>query len=192
MANNGFPEGTDSIITGAGVDDTTNPSFDQTEPSSRTQAAKDKIAEKATDLKGQAADKARTYAVQGKDKATDALDGVSRLVEDAAGQIDEKVGEQYGAYARQAAQAISGLSTTLRNKDIDDLVAEARDAVRKSPALAIGAAAALGFVVARVIKAGADAAQGVADKSLADLDTPPHTSNAPKTTVGSTTDGVVL
>lgn len=181
MVTTGYPEGTDSIITGAGVDNSSTFSAnDETGQQSRTQAAKEKLTEKASDLKGQAADKARVYAVQGKDKATEALDGVSKLVEDAAAQIDEKVGEQYGVYARQAAQAIAGFSSTLRDKDVDDLFAEARDAVRKSPAIAIGAAAALGFVVARVIKAGADAAQTVADQAREDVDAPPRTSNAPE------------
>lgn len=111
------------------------------------------FAEQASELRGQATDKARNWASQGKEKAVGALDHVVNLVSDAAGTIDERVGEQYGAYARRAAETLSGYATTLRTKDVDELARDARDAVRKSPAIAIGAAAAIGFLLARAIKA---------------------------------------
>lgn len=118
---------------------------------------------KAQNLFDGAGDRARDYVTQGLDKATTALDDVVRMVNDAASTIDDKVGAQYGDYARQASGAISGFADTLRMKDADTLFEDARDAVRKSPAIAIGAAAALGFVVARIIKAGTAATTSVAD-----------------------------
>jgi ElaB/YqjD/DUF883 family membrane-anchored ribosome-binding protein len=111
----------------------------------------------ATKLGKQATDKARTYAEDGKARAGGALDELAKMMGDAAGQVDEKVGAQYGDYARSAAGAISNFSDSIKNKDIDALIADARDFVRKSPAVAIGTAAALGFVVARLVKAGLDA-----------------------------------
>lgn len=113
-----------------------------------------KVREEAARLTGEATGKARSYANQGKDRATDALDNVARMMTDAAGQVDERMGEQYGRYARSAADAIASLAGNLRKKDVDELVGEARDVVRNSPAVAIGAAAAIGFVLARLIKAG--------------------------------------
>ena len=113
-----------------------------------------KVREEAARLTGEATGKARSYANQGKERATDALDNVARMMTDAAGQVDERMGEQYGRYARSAADAIASLAGNLRKKDVDELVGEARDAVRNSPAVAIGAAAAIGFVLARLIKAG--------------------------------------
>ena len=111
-------------------------------------------------MKGQAADKARAYADQGKERATDALSNFARLIEDTASTIDEKVGAQYGDYARRAAQTVSGYATSLGNKNVDELLADVRETVRKSPAVAIGAAAALGFVLARVIKSASDSRDG--------------------------------
>ena len=108
----------------------------------------------------QATDKARAYAEDGKARAGGALDELAKMMTDAAGQVDEKVGAQYGDYARSAAGAISNFSDSIKNKEIDDLIADARDFVRKSPAVAIGTAAALGFVVARLVKAGLDADRG--------------------------------
>ncbi|WP_136161563.1 hypothetical protein [Sphingomonas flavalba] len=113
-----------------------------------------KVRAEAARLTGEAGSKARSYANQGKDRATDALDNVARMMTDAAAQVDDRMGEQYGRYARTAADAIAGLAGNLRKKDVDELMDEARDMVRNSPAVAIGAAAAIGFVLARLIKAG--------------------------------------
>ena len=168
MASNSetLPEGTDAIIPGASAtrrDEVIAPpphgaSF---EPAgSSTSGIRDKIGEKTADLRGQATDKAREYATQGKDKAVTALDNVVKLVDDAAGTIDEKVGDQYGAYARRASESISSLATTLRDKDVDELFRDAREVVRKSPAIAIGAAAAVGFLIARVVKSASAPAPG--------------------------------
>lgn len=122
-----------------------------------TTGAKQTLKDEASKLSAKATEKARGLADEGKARATGALDEFSKLMEDAAGTVDEKLGEQYGQYARSAAQAISGFSDNLRGKEVDDLIADASDFVRKSPAIAIGTAAALGFVLARIVKAGADA-----------------------------------
>lgn len=104
----------------------------------------------------QAADKARLFAEDGKAKAGGALDQLAQLLNDAAAQVDEKLGAQYGGYARNAASTVTGFSDQVKAKDIDELVDDARELVRKSPGIAIGAAAALGFVVARLIQSGLD------------------------------------
>ena len=113
-----------------------------------------KVREEAARLTGEAAGKAKSYAEQGKERASEALDTVAKLVNDAAVQVDAKVGDQYGRYARVAADSLSGFAANLRRKDVDELLGDARDLVRKSPAVAIGAAAAIGFVIARLVKAG--------------------------------------
>ncbi len=108
----------------------------------------------ASRLGKQAAESARGYAEEGKTRANGALDEVSRMMGDAASTVDEKLGPEYGKYARTAADTISGWSEHLRSKELDDFVTDARELVRKSPAVAIGVAAALGFVVARLIRSG--------------------------------------
>lgn len=154
-----LPEGTDSIVPGASVlgEDESIATAAQPAPAKgKVAKAAAKVAEKTAGVRGKAADKARDYAVTGKDKATSALDGVVKLVDDAAGTLDDKVGAQYGDYARKASEAIAGVASTLRSKDVDELFADAREAVKKNPAIAIGAAAAIGFVIARVIKSASD------------------------------------
>ncbi|VVT07544.1 conserved hypothetical protein [Sphingomonas sp. EC-HK361] len=104
----------------------------------------------------QAGDKARLFAEDGKTRAGGALDQLAEMLTEAAGKVDDKLGEQYGGYARSAAQGVAGFSDNLKAKSVDDLIGDMREMVRKSPAVAIGTAAALGFVLARVIGAGFD------------------------------------
>ena len=118
------------------------------------ESARKAFGDTASSFTGQAGARARDYAAQGKDRAVEALDNVASLVGDAANQVSGKLGEQYGGYIQQAADAVSGLAGTLRDKDADDLLDDARNAVRSSPAIAIAAAAAVGFLVARVVKSG--------------------------------------
>ncbi len=119
--------------------------------------AKAQLREGGNKLVGQATDKARAFADQGKAQAGDKLDQVAQMLSDAAATVDEKVGAQYGQYARSAADQVANLSSTIRNKDIDELVDDVRNFVRASPAIAIGVAAAVGFALARVVQSGMEA-----------------------------------
>ena len=110
----------------------------------------------AQNVIGKVKTSARDAANSGKDKATSTLSEVSAMAEDVASALDDKVGPQYGDYARKAADAVSGLAETLKSKEIDDLLNDARNFVRQRPAVAIGAAAALGFVLTRIVRAGDD------------------------------------
>lgn len=118
-----------------------------------------KVKTEARAFRDQATDKAREMASQGKDRTTEALENVARLIGDTASTIDERIGTQYGDYTRKAADAVSGFATDLRGKDVDDIVRDAGAFVKKSPAVAIGAAAAVGFVLARLIKSASDASE---------------------------------
>ncbi|WP_202900657.1 hypothetical protein [Sphingomonas phyllosphaerae] len=104
----------------------------------------------------QAADKARGFAEDGKAKATDALTQLSQMLTDAAGQVDEKLGAQYGQYARTAADRVQGFSSAIDQKSVEDLLDDARELVRKSPEVAVGLAAGVGFVLARLIGSAVD------------------------------------
>ncbi|WP_156347075.1 hypothetical protein [Sphingomonas sp. Leaf33] len=123
----------------------------------KLRGAKDLVKGEAGKLTGQAGEKLRALADDGKARATSALDELAKTIEDAAATIDEKVGPQFGGYARSASGAVTNFAENLRGKDIDDLVDDARDFVRKSPGVAIGAAAAVGFVLARLVQSGIDA-----------------------------------
>jgi ElaB/YqjD/DUF883 family membrane-anchored ribosome-binding protein len=105
-------------------------------------------------LRDQAGGKVRDFAEGGKTRASDVLEELSRVVADTADSIDERLGNNYGEYARKAADSVSGLAESLRSKDVDELYDNVRSAVRKSPGVAIGIAAVVGFTLVRLVKAG--------------------------------------
>lgn len=119
-------------------------------------SVKQTVVDKVGDLRGQAGEKARRFADDGKARATGALDELAKMLADAADQVEDRLGGQFGQYARGAADNVQGFSATLNEKSVEDLIEIARDFVRKSPAAAIGIATALGFVVARLASAGLD------------------------------------
>lgn len=132
---------------------TETPNTGGTDTTSAAQTLKDNVVKFAND----AGEKAKGYAEDGKSRAGTALDELAKMLHDAAGTVDEKVGDQYGQYARSAADAVSNFSDSLKAKQVDDVIDDVRDFVKKSPAVAIGTAAAIGFVLARLVKAGLDA-----------------------------------
>lgn len=123
----------------------------------RAADARQTIRDGAGKVGQQATERLRGLADDGKARAGGALDQIAKMLTDAAGQVDDKLGAQYGQYARSAADQVSGLSGTLRDKDVEELLEDARKLVKASPAAALGIAAALGFVVARLVQSGIDA-----------------------------------
>lgn len=193
-----LPEGTDHIINGAmergaGTSASTGSSggfvgsgqADDTGGTTGTKRDKAvaQIKETSAALRDQASGKAREYAVDGKTRAADALGEFSRAVSESAQSIDERLGAEYGDYARRAADAVSGFADTLRSKDVDELIDDARAIVRKSPVIAIGTAAAVGFALARLIKS------GMAEGQSGETTTPPAIGQSPTGTTSTTTAG---
>ena len=107
-------------------------------------------------IHSQAKDRAADLAQEGKNRATDALSGFGKVVDDSAGMIDEKLGAKYGDYARTAAKTLNNTAAHLDSKDVGELAEDALDYVRKSPGLAIGLAALGGFIVARILRGSDD------------------------------------
>ena len=98
--------------------------------------------------------KAADLANEGKAGASRAMTGLGKMVEENATLIDEKVGAKYGDYARTAGKSIQDAAAKLDAKELGELGEDAREFVRKSPALAVGIAAAAGFMLARLFGGG--------------------------------------
>lgn len=120
----------------------------------KAETGKSKVKSEMNDFKAKAADGARAAAEKGKDRATEAVGSIGKLIRDSASTIDDNVGKQYGDYARNAAEMVEGFAGKMDAKDVDAIAEDARQFVRKSPAVAIGAAAAIGFVLARLFRSG--------------------------------------
>jgi ElaB/YqjD/DUF883 family membrane-anchored ribosome-binding protein len=105
-------------------------------------------------LASQAGDKARGLVSQGLERTAETLANVSKMVGDTADGIEERLGPDYGDYARRAAGAIENVANTIAEKDPDELIEDTRNFVRNSPGIALAGAAVVGFVVARLVKSG--------------------------------------
>ena len=128
-----------------------------------TAAAREKAATTATEwteqagaYANQARDKSLELAQQGKAKTSEAIAVVGRAISDTAPVIDEKLGVQYGDYARSAAGALEVTAEKLATKDFADLGEDVKEFVRKSPATALGIAAVTGFLFARLFSRSGD------------------------------------
>ncbi len=177
--NDELPEGTDSIVGGADVttdnqeqlivdqpnsnDPTANKSNlggndASGDPLDNSRRAKvvNQVKSGSNKLAGQAADKTRGLVGQGLERSSEALAGVSRMIGDTAAGIDERLGAEYGDYARRAAGAIDNAANSLASKSPDELIDDTREFVKKSPGIALAGAAVVGFVLARLVKTGLD------------------------------------
>jgi ElaB/YqjD/DUF883 family membrane-anchored ribosome-binding protein len=170
--NTALPDGTDKVIAGASGDGGTV-SADTTLVTEREIAAPDGGAEQPVtgsgspqgglagrirkgreSLSQQAGEKARGLVGQGLERSSEALGNVAKLVGDTAPGLDERLGEEYGDYARRAASAIENAANAIADKDADELLEDTREFVRNSPGLALAGAAIVGFVLARLVKTG--------------------------------------
>ena len=160
-----LPEGTDQIVNGAAAEEgggTEGGGFVArgSNGGSTTDKLVTQVRDQVTSLRGQAGDKLRSVADDGKSKATTLLDDLAGIIEDAARSIDDRLGEDYGDYAHRASTAVSGFAGRVRDRSVDDIIDDTRDVVRRSPAVAIAAAAVVGFALMRVIRTGLDQAGG--------------------------------
>ncbi len=159
--NDTLPEGTDSIVTGTGTSNEdslimSEPSKSGTKSATTRTRAVETLRSSTDKLSGQAADKARGLVGQGLERGSEALANVSKLIGDTATGLDERLGAQYGDYARKAATTIEDTANKLASKDADELIDDTREFVRKSPGVALAGAAIVGFALVRLVKSGLD------------------------------------
>ena len=119
--------------------------------------AKTRSADAQTKAEGYAAEakeKAAKLANDGKARTSQAMFGLSKVIDDNTALIDEKVGPKYGDYVRTASKSVKDAAGKLDEKSLDELGVEAREFVRTSPGLAIGMAVAAGYMIGRILKRG--------------------------------------
>ena len=188
-----LPERTDRIVPGASktatdmereliVEDTpTTPNTDSL-TTNESNTARNKVVAKVNEARSsiarEAAGKTRGVVGDGLSKGSEAIGSMSRLVGDTAGNIDESLGAEYGDYARSAAKYLDDTAQKFAAKDPDELVDDVRNFVRKSPGMALGAAAVVGFALARLVSAGFDAERGD-DLGTTGYDGPPRDGDVP-------------
>ena len=148
-----LPEGTDKVIEGAsGGTATVNTNL--VEERGDAEGLTGRIRRGTENLSSQAGEKARGLVGQGLERSAEALGNVAKLVGDTAPGIEDRLGAEYGDYARRAATAIEDAANAIADKDPDELIEDTRNFVRNSPGIALAGAAVVGFVVARLLKTG--------------------------------------
>ena len=121
----------------------------------QAKAAVGDLKQQAQSLRGQAVDRARSAADEGKTKASGLLSDVASNAHEVADKLRQSQAAPLATYVEQFAGYAANFADTLKNRPVDDLVAEARDYARRSPGVAVGVAVALGFAFARFLKASA-------------------------------------
>ena len=168
-----LPDGTDTVIEGAAnsggtqtAEDTTlvaereipAPRGDAERPVTGSGSPQRGLADRLRDgreqFSQQAGDRARGLVTQGLERTAETLANVSKMVGDTAAGIEERLGPEYGDYARRAAGALENTANAIASKDPDELIEDTRNFVRNSPGVALAGAAVVGFVVARLLKGG--------------------------------------
>ena len=174
---NELPEGTDRIIPGASASSANEEELIITDggagvgmgpagaetatttgtaPATSRERVVGKVREGRDRLADTAAEKTRGLVGQGLERGSEALANVSKLVGGTAEGLEERLGAEYGDYARKAATAIDDVANKLASKNPDELIDDTRDFVRKSPGVVLAGAAIVGFALARLVKSGLD------------------------------------
>jgi uncharacterized protein YyaL (SSP411 family) len=113
----------------------------------------DHAKETASSLASEAGDRIHGYVNQQVVAGADLVERVSDAVRVAAGEL-HRTSPALAGLVRGAADNIQGVSRHVRNKNTEELLASARDVVRRKPALVFGAAAGLEFLAYRLLNAG--------------------------------------
>jgi ElaB/YqjD/DUF883 family membrane-anchored ribosome-binding protein len=148
------PENTGAITTDRAAEDEGGANLTIDDPGLPSGGIAERLRSGREQLGSQAGEKARGLVTQGLERTAEALANVSKMVGDTADGIEERLGPEYGDYARRAAGAIENAANTIAEKDPDELIDDTRNFVRNSPGIALAGAAVVGFVVARLLKSG--------------------------------------
>jgi ElaB/YqjD/DUF883 family membrane-anchored ribosome-binding protein len=107
----------------------------------------------ARGLVNQIRQKATSQINEQKNRATDGLGGVAQAVRESTQQLRAQHYDTVADMVERAADQIERFSNNLRERDLDQIVADAQDLARKNPSVFIGASFAAGLVAARFVKA---------------------------------------
>ena len=114
----------------------------------------DNLKEQAGGQLAEVTDKAKSFAAEQKDVAGDQLGGVAAAISKVAGELHDQ--PVIAGYATDLAGGIKRVSDTVKNRNVDELLAMAEDFGRTQPVAFLGAAALAGFVASRFVLSSAN------------------------------------
>jgi ElaB/YqjD/DUF883 family membrane-anchored ribosome-binding protein len=113
----------------------------------------------ATKMKEEFADKAATAKEKVADLGRKAVDAIDRQREPAAGALDRtaaalhQTGDKLGDTAHATGDKVQATADYLRRTDTRAMVEDVQDLVKRYPGQALAAAAVVGFLFARIVRA---------------------------------------
>jgi ElaB/YqjD/DUF883 family membrane-anchored ribosome-binding protein len=128
--------------------------------SSQSQASGDYVqetAQQATQVAGDAIEKvgeqAKQTATTQKERIVGGLDATAHAIRE-TGQSVRQQQPMVAEYADKAAEGVERVSGYLRERDVDEVIQDVQDYARRNKGIFIGGTLLLGFMAARLIKAG--------------------------------------
>jgi hypothetical protein len=163
-------------------------------PSSTTDQAKEKAAEKAQEAKGQAASRVREQVDTRSTQAGEQVSNTASDIRSVADQLREQGKDQPAKLAEQAAQRAETLGNYLQRSDGDTILQDLEDFGRRQPWAVIAGGVALGFAASRFLKA--SSSRRYEARGTTNGYTPPPTSSgltagAPTSRTGLAADDIV-
>lgn len=109
--------------------------------------------QRARDAADQAKSEAEAGVERGSRQAAENVDDIAEAVGTAAARLSESEHESLAEYASQLSSHLSGLSSRLRERNVDELAADVRNIARRNPALFVLGSVAVGIGLSRFAKA---------------------------------------
>jgi len=123
----------------------------------------DAAKEKASELKQevhaateQAKEQVRSAATHQKDAAARQMDGFAHALMAASDDLRGRGQEFAAEYVREAASGLERASDAVRERDLDEIIANVEDFARRQPVAFLGGAVVAGFGIARLMRSSAD------------------------------------
>lgn len=118
-------------------------------------SAADEAVNQGESIMGAARERAEGLAEEGKQAVAGQASGLATAVRHAADDL-EGTSPEIARHVRTAAEAVEGISATLRDRTAGQLIHDVTDFARRQPAAFFGVAALAGFALARFAKSSAD------------------------------------
>lgn len=110
--------------------------------------------QKSKELAVEAQKKAQAFANEQQKAAAQQIDGVAKALQTTADQLQQEQA-WLASGVGQTAKALENTAESLRTKDVNTLISDLQSYARKQPALVLGGAAVVGFLLSRFLKSSA-------------------------------------
>jgi len=117
-----------------------------------------RLADQAKERVAEAGDKVKGLAAEQKDLLAEQVGNIADAMDRVAGDL-EASNSKGAYYARVVADNAGQFASTIRDNDVDQIMATAQDFGRRQPGAFLGAAALLGFAASRFLLASAKRAE---------------------------------